>query len=390
MSEPQGPPRPAAVLIASEHYRSHRYGANHPLPIPRVSLTLDLIRACEALDPQELIAGRCATREELRWHHTGDYLRALERAQAFGQVRSPDRIRHALGTLENPWFPGVYYTPALATGSSIQAAEAVLSGQRAFSPAGGMHHARPDRACGFCYLNDPVLAILRLRQGRRRVLYLDLDAHHGDGVEEAFAADPEVLTVSLHMDTAYAYPFSGGAVTDIGVVPGAGTCINVPLPQGTHDAEYRLVFEAVWNAAMRQFVPDVVVVQAGTDGLFADPLGRFALSTEGFLGIMAQVLREAPGLLVLGGGGYHPLLLARCWTGLWALLSGRALPDEWSPAAAQVLSGAGWDQDEDEPHYESLLKRRFDRLSPQAVRPEVLAILDKLQSHHPLLREMCG
>ncbi len=379
--------RPAA-LVGAAHYRKPSYGHNHPLAIPRVSLMLDLIAAYEALDESEWVRSRAASVGELTGFHTADYVRAVQRAEAFGGVRADDRARHQLGTVENPYFPGLFYTPALATGGSIQAADRVLTGQNAFSPAGGMHHAVPDQARGFCYFNDVVLAILRLRSAGRRVLYLDIDAHHGDGVEAAFWDDASVMTVSLHMDTNYAYPFHGGTLDEEGGPNALGLTLNVPLPKGTHDAEYRQVFECLWDPLLERFRPDAVVLQTGTDALFGDPLGRFALSTAGFLGVVERVVASGLPVLATGGGGYHPLLLARAWTGVWALLSGRDLPVSLPKAASEALGAVGWDEDEDEPYYENLFRDRLEYGEDQPVRPVIRDIIRALTHHRALKRRL--
>jgi len=264
----------------------------------------------------------------------------------------------------------------------------VIAGRIAFNPAGGMHHARAGAARGFCYFNDPVLAILRLKRTGWRVLYVDIDAHHGDGVDEAFADDPDVFTLSLHMNTAYAYPFRGGALADHGTEKGGFTTLNIPLPQGTHDAEYRLLFDRVWETALAKFAPEAVVLQAGADLLAHDPLGKLAISTECFLGIARTVLdtaprhaNGAPRLLVTGGGGYHPLLIARAWTGLWALLSGRELPPVIPPAGAEALRGANWHLDEDEPYFKRLFLTRLDQPQPLAVRPQIRELAAAVARH---------
>lgn len=381
-------PHADAVFIGAARYRRHSYGANHPLSIPRVSLTFDLINAYGAMTPDEYLVGRVATRRELTLFHTEEYVSALQRCEALGGVREVYRARHNIGNLENPWFPGFFRTPAIATGSSIQGAEQVLRGRRAFSPAGGMHHALPDRAQGFCFFNDPVLAILRLRAEDKRVLYVDIDAHHGDGVEAAFFDDPGVFTLSLHMDTGYAYPFKGGAIVDQGGPGGEKTCLNVPLPRATHDAEYRLVFGAVWPQVLRQFEPDVVVLQAGTDALRPDPLGKFRLSTQLFLDVVRRIVETSPALLVLGGGGYHPLALARCWTGVWALLSGRDLPLELPDAGRALLRSVDWDQDEDEDYFAQLFESRVDTPVDEPVRADIHALLDTIRAQHPLMKNI--
>lgn len=367
-----------AVLINAVTRRQRPYRNNHPLSIPRTALAIDLIRAYDALNDDELLAGRVAEVEELAWFHAGNYIAAMQAAEANGRLQDGDRELYKLGTAENPYFDHLFTIPARAAGGSIQAAEQVLKGRIAFNPAGGMHHARAASAQGFCYFNDPVLGILRLRQAGWRVLYVDIDAHHGDGVEAAFLDDPEVLTLSLHMDTAYAYPFRGGRLADCGSERGGRTTINVPLPQGTHDAEYRLLFDAVWRPTLEKFRPDAVVLQAGTDMLAADPLGKLRISTECFLDITKTIKDSAPRhadgtprLLVTGGGGYHPLLLARAWTGLWALLSGRELPEAIPIAGAGVLRKAGWNLDEDEPYFSSLFASRFDHPGPEKISKQI-------------------
>lgn len=379
-----------ATLIGAAGYRRHSYGNNHPLGIPRVSLTMDLIRAYDALSEAEYLVARKATVPELEWFHTREYVSAMQRCEALGKVLDRYRKRHNIGNLENPYFPNFFATPATATGSSIQAAEQLLHGRIAFNPAGGMHHAQPDRARGFCLFNDPALGIMRLRREGLRVLYLDIDAHHGDGVEAAFRSDPEVLTLSLHMDTEYAYPFEGGRIEDVGPHRNA---LNVPLPKGTNDSEYRFAFESVWPEALERFRPDAVVLQAGTDILRPDPLGKFDISTQLFLELVARVLADAPRhtdgtprLMVVGGGGYHPLTLARCWTGVWALLSGRVLPEAIPASGQALLREVDWDQDEDEDYFPSLFVNRLDPERGGPIRPELEALRARLHSEHPLFR----
>jgi len=377
-----------AVFLGAARYRRPSYGSNHPLGIPRVSLTEDLLRAFEALPESEYRESRPAADRELAWFHTWDYLRAARRIEASGRASADDRKRWNLGNFENPAFKDFYDTATLATGASIQAAEAVIEeGRIGFNPAGGMHHAAPDQARGFCYFNDPVLGILRLRQAGWRVLYVDLDAHHGDGVENAFATDPEVFTLSLHMDTARAYPFSGGRLPDWGTGAGEGYALNLPMPAGAHDDDYETAFGAVWGEVSDRFQPDAVVLQAGTDILLSDPLSKFRVSTQAFLSMAARIQADsAPRLLVTGGGGYHPIALARCWAGLWAQLSGRELPEALPPAGRELLEAVDWDLDEDEDWFAELFRSRLDPPQNGPVNPEVEAALDWLRGHHPLLQ----
>ena len=381
-----------ARFIAAARYRRPMYGSNHPLAIPRVSLTQDLIAAYDALRPEEFVTARKAADAELQWFHTAEYVNAFKCAETLGRVAPATRARHALGTLENPYFPQFFSTPATAAGASIQAAEAVLGGRIGFNPAGGMHHARADRAQGFCFFNDPVLGILRLKRAGLRVLYVDIDAHHGDGVEEAFLGDADVFTLSLHMDTAYAYPYRGGRFRD-SAPQAAYTSLNLPLPRGTTDAEYRLVWQEAFPRVLDKFRPDAVFLLAGTDAIGHDPLGKLALTTQGWLAVCADVLRDAPRhadgrarLLVTGGGGYHPLAVARAWTGLWGLLSGRTLPAALPAEGAAALKESGWDLDEDEAHFAQFFMSRLDADPPPApLRPEI-AQLARAVAEHPYFR----
>jgi acetoin utilization protein AcuC len=381
-----------ACFIGSTRYRRGAYGANHPLAIPRVALAFDLIEAYGAITPAETLEARLAADFELEWFHDRDYVAAIRRAEVLGRVKQTHRERYQLGTLENPYFDHFFTTPATATGASIQAAEQVIAGRVAFNPAGGMHHARPGSARGFCYFNDPVLGVMRLRRAGWRVLYVDIDAHHCDGVEAAFRDDPDTLTLSLHMDTAYAFPNHGGRVADCGAAESGYTTVNVPLPRALSDGEYRLVFDTVWPRALERFQPDAIVLQAGTDMLAGDPLGKWRCATQTFLAVAEQIAEGAPRhpdgthrLMVTGGGGYHPLLVARAWTGLWAILSGRALPAAIPEAGVDILRQVRWDRDEQETFTESLLQSRLEPDVDGSIRAEVREISARIL-RHPLLR----
>lgn len=385
-------PTRKAVFIGAAEYRRKSYGANHPLAIPRVSLTFDLINSYAALSGDEYLIARKAADFELEWFHTREYVSAIKRVEALGRADRCSREQFQLGTLENPYFVGIYSIPCTATGASIQAAEQVIAGRVAFNPAGGMHHARPGQAQGFCYFNDPVLGIMRLREHGWRVMYVDVDAHHGDGVEAAFQSDPYVMTLSLHMDTAYAYPFKGGQISNAGCPGNGHATINVPLPKAIEDAHYQRIFDAAFYPALAKFAPDAIVLQAGTDMLYADPLGEFSLSTQCFLEVVEKIYNAAPRhpdgtprLLITGGGGYHPILLARAWTGLWGLISGRNLAAAIPPEGVALLRAAGWDSDEDEPYFGSLFQSRFDTLSVPARAPVDLGELLAGLAQHPFL-----
>lgn len=330
------PDRP--LFIGSEIYRRSRYGTWHPLSIPRVSTTIDLGRAMGWLPDAVYHDSPQATAAQLARFHHPDYVTALARAEAEQCVGSEESRRFNIGTVENPLFPEIFSRPATAAGGSILAARRLIErGGTVYHPAGGTHHGRPGRASGFCYLNDPVLAILGLLDGGlSRVYYVDLDAHHGDGVQDAFAHDDRVFTVSVHESPRW--PFTGPVEDRAG-----GTARNLPVPAGFNDTELAYVVETALLPLGRGWRPQAAVIQCGADALADDPLSRLDLSNRALWDAVGALMGLAPRLLVLGGGGYNPWSVGRCWAGVWATLNGID-PGTAEPnaAAEAVLRGLSW------------------------------------------------
>ena len=326
----------APLFLGSEIYRGSSYGAWHPLRVPRVSTVMDLARALGWLPRDRFRPSPRARPKALTAWHTAAYVDALIRAEAEQAVDPAIRARHGLGSVSNPIFPEMFRRPATGAGGAILAGELLRDGGAVHLPGGGTHHGLPDRASGFCYLNDPVLAILSLKaHGCRRVAYVDIDAHHADGVEHGFADDPDVLLISIH--EAKRWPFTG-ALAD----RGEGQVFNLPLPRGCGDAAYALARDRVVLPALDRFAPDALVLQCGADAIEEDPLSRLACSNRMHLDMLRALRHAAPRLLVLGGGGYNPWSVGRCWTLLWGALSGRTLPDRLPPEAEAVLQGLTW------------------------------------------------
>ncbi|MFC2968954.1 acetoin utilization protein AcuC [Acidimangrovimonas pyrenivorans] len=324
------------VFIGSEIYRRSSYGGAHPLRVPRVSTVIDLARALGWLGPGRYRTSPRAKPAALTLWHSPDYIAALQAAEAAGAVSAAVRDRHGLGTVSNPVFPQMFRRPATSAGGVMLAAELLRHGGVAYVPGGGTHHGLPDRANGFCYLNDPVLGMLALRRlGVGRIAYVDIDAHHCDGVEQAFAGDAETLLISVHEERRW--PFTGALEED-----GGGNCFNLPVPRGFNDSEMRAALEGLILPRVSAFRPDAVVLQCGADAVEEDPLSRLALSNNAHRAVVAALRDLAPRFLVLGGGGYNPWSVGRCWAGVWATLAGEELP-EWLPAEAEtVLRGLGW------------------------------------------------
>lgn len=324
-------------MIASEIYRRSTYGSWHPLAIPRVSTVVDLSRTLGWLPSDRYLASPRAKPAALTTWHTPDYVAAVARAEAKQSVTDEERRRYNLGTHANPVYGEVFRRPATACGASILAGELLASeGGVIHSPAGGTHHGMPDRANGFCYFNDPVLAILSLRHhGLRRVAYVDIDAHHADGVEVAFAKEPEVLLISTHEERRW--PFTG-RIED----RGAGNVWNLPLPRELNDTEMSAVVDRLILPRVADHRPEAIIIQCGADAVAEDPLSRLALSNNAHWRAVAALLPLAPRVLVLGGGGYNPWSVGRLWTGVWATILGADIPDRLPPAAERILRALSW------------------------------------------------
>ncbi len=324
------------MFIGSEIYRGSSYGGWHPLRIPRVSTAMDLSRALGWLPDAQYVRSPRARPAALTRFHSADYVAALQAAERDQKVSDAVRERHNIGTHANPVFPEVFRRPATSSGGVILAGEMLRDGGTVFAPGGGTHHAFADYANGFCYFNDPALAILSLQHhGARRVAYVDIDAHHCDGVEAAFADTPDVLVISVHEENRWPRT---GAIDDTG----CGNVFNLPVPRGFHDDDMAHVREALILPIIAQFAPDAIVVQCGSDAITEDPQSKMCLSNGAHAGVIDALMGIAPRLLVLGGGGYNPWSVGRCWTRVWGVLNGLECRGALPAPAHDVLAALTW------------------------------------------------
>ncbi len=324
------------LFIGSEIYRGSSYGPDHPLRVPRVPTVTDLARRLGWIAPGQFRQSPRARPAALAAFHTPAYIAALARAEETQSVDAATRARHGLGTPSNPVFPEMFRRPATAAGGSLLAAELVAGGGVVHNPGGGTHHGMADRAAGFCYLNDPVLALTRLRAlGLGRLAYVDIDAHHADGVEAAFAGAEGMLLLSTHEERRW--PFTGALADHAG-----GVALNLPLPRGAHDGDAARALDELILPAVARHRPDAIVLQCGADAVTEDPLSRLAWSNNAHLAAVRALRPLAPRLIVLGGGGYNPWSVGRAWTSVWATLAGHEIPERLPPAAEEVLRGLRW------------------------------------------------
>ncbi|HEX9889633.1 MAG TPA: acetoin utilization protein AcuC [Nitriliruptorales bacterium] len=335
------------ALVWDDELGSYDFGHGHPLAPVRVELTVALIRELGLIDGRrtiEVTPGSYDTDELLRLHRP-DFVAAVQRVSADPSVRAD--WAHGLGPGDNPIFPGMHEASMDVCAASKEAARLVWEGEadHAFNPAGGLHHAMPDRAAGFCVYNDPAVAVdWLLEHGAQRVCYLDVDVHHGDGVQEMFYDERRVLTVSLHESGRYLFPGTGD-VSETGGQGAEGSAANVPLHPGTTGDTWLEVFDEVITPLISSFAPDVLVTQLGCDTHATDPLAHLALTLEDFRALATRIHRlaheAADGRWVaLGGGGYQLVqVVPRAWTVFFAEMAGLPLPEDvpetWQRLATQ-------------------------------------------------------
>jgi acetoin utilization deacetylase AcuC-like enzyme/GNAT superfamily N-acetyltransferase len=375
MSKPESPLQCRSRLAFDPLELRYEFGADHPLQAGRVEALLDLLKACDLWQPDRPevnLAVRPATLEELGLVHSSDYLSAVQRLSAGPPANGDEERRHrqqqeydqlafryGFGDGDTPAMPGMHEVAAMIAGGTLVALSAVLGlpegGSFAseeerplhvFHPGGGLHHAWANRASGFCVYNDAAIAIAHaLRASEAKVLYIDFDAHHGDGVQRAFYDDPRVLTISLHETGRYLFPGSGD-VLELGNGLGRGYSVNVPLEPFTQDDSYIEVIETLLPPLALSFGPDVLISNHGCDTHAWDPLTHLALTLRG-IRAQARLAHELAHRycqgrwIAVGGGGYDPYrVVPRAWSIVWAEMAGQPLPEElpaawvarWRPA----------------------------------------------------------
>lgn len=393
----------APVLVWDDRMLEYDLGGRHPLHPIRWQLTRRLAEPLGVLDAYRTITAEPATTEDLLRCHSADYIATVRAASEFARGPEDPRYGHGLGGQDNPIFPAMHTSAARIAAGSSAAARAIARGEtdRAVNIFGGLHHAHVDRASGFCVYNDAALAIRTLLdEGVERVAYIDVDVHHGDGVQALFEDDPRVLTVSIHESPMTLFPGTGWA-TETGSGPGDGTAVNIPLPAGTDDAAWLRAFHAVVPGAVRAFRPQVLVTQQGADAHRDDPLADLRLTVDGqrsaYLALR-DLAEELTGgrWLALGGGGYEVVrVVPRAWTHLLAIVAGHDLPPEtavpasWTDLAADCtdrrLPTTLSDLDPDTAATDQQGRVRYRRWQGAAEEPVDRAIRDVRAAAFPLL-----
>lgn len=317
------------VFLASPEVWAQGHGPNHPLKPERLQRTYHLLKAYGTFDlsNMELVAPTPPTEEELHLFHTLDYVQAV-RALSEGR-RDITPGRYNFGPGDNPVFRGMYDSEGLKVGSALQAARMIHEGRTpiAFSYSGGLHHGGPDFASGFCVFNDVAVALSWLVERGRRPIYIDIDVHHGDGVQDAFYDSGQVMTVSLHQDPRTLFPGTG-FVHELGEGPGEGCSVNLPLPPWTDDETYLDAFFRLVPPLLDRFQPDILATQLGVDTHVRDPLAQLALTTHGLEQLFEYFASVDLPWLAFGGGGYNLDVVPRSWTLAVGAMLGHQFPGE--------------------------------------------------------------
>ena len=336
-------PASRTALIYSPLFGSYSYGDNHPFKLQRYRLVRELMAAYGLLKLPDMAIRDCRPVDDdlVLSFHDAAYVARLKEFSASAEPRAD--FLYGLGDADCPVFEGLYDCAALGAGASFEAARLVVEEgfDIAFNLAGGWHHAHRSKASGFSYLNDAVLAINWLVAQGKRVVYLDIDAHHGDGVQEGFYDSDQVLTISLHESGIYFFPGTGFE-DEIGEGRGKGYSVNVPLLAHTDDALYMKAFDEIAYPLIAAYDPDVIVTQIGADTFRTDPLTRMEITTHSYSYIMRKLKALKIPWVALGGGGYDQMNTARAWTIAWAVMNGVELKPRLPASFVKKIEPLGY------------------------------------------------
>jgi acetoin utilization protein AcuC len=328
------------VLIYGDELASAEYTESHPFRPVRAKLFMELLHRYFSLQEDRWRIERPEPLDEelLYLYHDRSYIELLKKA-GNGEFL-PEMLSAGLGTDENPIFKSMFELARTVAGGTLKGARLLFEGEAAvvFDPISGLHHAKRDHASGFCYVNDVVVAIADLVRKGARVASIDIDVHHGDGVQEAFYATDRVLTISLHESGKTLFPGTGFE-TEIGVGEGRGFNVNVPLAAGTDDEIYLSAFEDVVPPLVERFRPDIVFAQIGADTHREDCLAHLNLTSRGYTQAVSRIKALSPSLMAMGGGGYNIFKTAALWTLAWSVLSGVEPQDKFTGLVGGMMYG---------------------------------------------------
>jgi acetoin utilization protein AcuC len=332
------------VYPYSDELLNYEFREDHPLKPDRLKLTYLLSEQLGLLDKVKRLNATVATREVLEMYHPAEFVDAVIQA---GESNTPS-YRHGLGTMDNPIFPNIYDAAARYVGATMDAIREIEKGAtNAFVISGGLHHAQRTEASGFCIFNDVVLAVMHIQKKKPcKVLYIDIDAHHGDGVQNAFYRSKDVLTVSMHQTGKTLFPGTG-FIHESGGGDALGYSVNVPVIPGASSEELIEVLNEIIVPLFESYQPDLLVTQLGVDGHYMDPLAHLAYSSHGYEVVLKKLRKMSSdickmGWLAVGGGGYHPVNVARLWSLFLSIIIDEKVPQKFPEEFIQAAEEMGY------------------------------------------------
>jgi len=356
------------ALVYSPMSAHYNISEEHPLRPQRLELTYDMLKAYGAFDTPDskMVAPEPVTDMAALAYHSLDYVDAVKRISRGEKVFNASKY-NIVPYGDNPPYEGMYDISMLAVGGSLLGAKLVYEGQydTVFNITGGYHHAQINFASGFCIFNDIVIAIKWLTRQGLLVAYVDIDAHHADGVQNAFRDWPRVLDISLHESGKYLFPGSGDA-SDIGTEEGEGYTVNIPFEPDTDDEVYLWAFREIVPPLVNKFKPDVLVTQLGCDTNYQDPLTHMMLTTHGYTEVVRELKKLCPKWLAVGGGGYDVATVGRSWTLAYGIMMDRDWPNE-TPAVIQEKYGIKRLRDNEGPAIDPTTKEQCFKAAREAV-----------------------
>ena len=361
------------VYPYSDSLLDYEFSQEHPLKPERLKLTYLLSEQLGLLDKVNVIEPTPATRTDLELFHSTEYLDSVQRC---GEELCSD-YKHGIGTPDNPVFPKIYETGAKYVGATLDGMKHIIDGaSNAFCISGGLHHAHRNAASGFCIFNDVAIAIKYLQKKKDcKVLYFDIDAHHGDGVQNAFYRSKDVLTISIHQTGKTLFPGTG-FVYETGAADGTGYSINVPVIPGAGSLELIKVYDEIVKPLIESYKPDLLVTQLGVDGHYNDPLAHLAYTSHGYETVLSGLRSLSSkicslGWLAVGGGGYHPVTVARLWTLFLAVILDEKIPEKIPEEFRQSCESLGFS------NYPETIRDEEDVVQMYFSRDEVTLDLDR-------------
>jgi len=327
-------------LFSSKIFKGSRYGEGHPLNIDRVWPSLDLLKIMNWVSDEQLVFNEPARMDELTSFHDIDYLKALKKAEIYQDLDLMEKKKYNLGIGVNPIFKEVYSRPASAAKSSMRAIEFLASGkaEKILNFSGGTHHGRKNFASGFCFLNDCILAILKAKElGFKEILYIDLDAHHCDAVQDHFVNDSNVQIISIHEKNKW--PRTGKLEESK-----IKNLMNIPVPENFNDTEMLFILNELIIPYCKTLNPDITIIQAGTDSLKDDPQSKMILTNSVYWHSISVLKEISSKILILGGGGYNPYITAKAWAGNWLVLNSKEklLQSKMTNECKEILRSLKW------------------------------------------------